>query len=248
MVRKSDSKILWVLDGANRPGVSTFAFGKNAGFAWQHDVELHKGGSEVTVFNDNCCGMTAAGTFEAANGPTEGMLLALNYQNHTASLLKRYLLAGVAGNAGFLGNTELLPNGGAVLGWGTEPFFSEFNRSGKQVFEVAFPTPNLSYRTFLQRWVGKPSYPPSLWAAYGLSLTPKVVVKVSWNGATQVAAWRVLTGGDPKHLKTMATRPKSGFETTIDVAGNPALVKVQALDSRGHVIGSAGPITPLPGY
>ena len=40
-------------------------------------------------------------------------------------------------------------------------------------------------------------------------------VWASWNGATEVAGWRVLAGPSPGALQPVADAPRSGFETTI---------------------------------
>ena len=62
----------------------------------------------------------------------------------------------------------------------------------------------------------------------------------SWNGATRVAAWRVLGGPDADRLKPLATSPRSGFETSISVP-EAATFTVQALDKRGRVLGTSAP-------
>lgn len=41
------------------------------------------------------------------------------------------------------------------------------------------------------------------------------VVSVSWNGATDVAVWRVLAERSPDALKEAAQAPKTGFEMAI---------------------------------
>ena len=57
-----------------------------------------------------------------------------------------------------MGNTQLLPNGDVFVGWGEVPFFSEYTTSGKLLFDAAFPSPDMSYRAYVQPWVGKPLY------------------------------------------------------------------------------------------
>jgi hypothetical protein len=59
-------------------------------------------------------------------------------------------------------------------------------------------------------------------------------VYASWNGATQVGAWRVL-GGRSKTGRFNAIRTVrwASFETRIPVSTNAAYIKVQALGQRG---------------
>ena len=63
----------------------------------------------------------------------------------------------------------------------------------------------------------------------------------SWNGATLVAAWRVLAGQTAGALSTVAVQARAGFETTIQLplsAVGPFFT-VQALNAAGAVIGTA---------
>jgi hypothetical protein len=57
----------------------------------------------------------------------------------------------------------------------------------------------------------------------------------SWNGATDVASWRVLGGSGPGPLRTVTTVPDTGFETTI-TAPAQHYAEVEALDSSGNVL------------
>jgi hypothetical protein len=65
-----------------------------------------------------------------------------------------------------------------------------------------------------------------------------------WNGATQVAEWRVLAGPEASSLAPAATVPWNGLDTSITLAAPAAEFAVEALDSHGHVIGSSEPVGP----
>jgi len=58
---------------------------------------------------------------------------------------------------------------------------------------------------------------------------------VSWNGATEVATWRVLAGDDADELEPVAEVGKDGFETTIRIEA-AAVVAVEALDEGGEIL------------
>jgi hypothetical protein len=60
---------------------------------------------------------------------------------------------------------------------------------------------------------------------------------VSWNGATEVAAWRLEAGSVRGELAAALTRPKKGFETSLPVPRSRAFAAAVALDSRGNVLG-----------
>jgi hypothetical protein len=63
----------------------------------------------------------------------------------------------------------------------------------------------------------------------------RMAVSASWNGATAVTSWRILTGTDPAHLTVARTAPRSGFETTVTLPARP-YVAVQPLDKNGTVL------------
>jgi hypothetical protein len=65
---------------------------------------------------------------------------------------------------------------------------------------------------------------------------------MSWNGATNVASWRVLGGGNPSAMQTMTTVNRSSFETSATVPQEP-YAQVQALDSSGRVLGTSAVVT-----
>ena len=70
-------------------------------------------------------------------------------------------------------------------------------------------------------------------------------VWASWNGSTDVAAWRVLAGPDASHLSAVGgSRPKQGFQTKILLDRAYPKVAVQALSARGRVLGMSKTISP----
>jgi hypothetical protein len=222
--------IEWILGGKH----STFRFGAGGAFHWQHDVQLHKG-NVVSLFDDACCSIGA--TVGPPSGPSRGLVLKLDTAAKTASLSTQYV-RDKKFDAAFLGNAELLPNGNVAIGWGSQPFFSELSKRGKVLLDAALPPPNVNYRTYVQRWVGKPSKPPS---ATVRKVKHGALVFASWNGATQVAAWRVLAGPNAKHLAVVVQKKsKTSFETAIPVARTFKKYKVQALDAKRHVLRSSG--------
>ena len=66
-------------------------------------------------------------------------------------------------------------------------------------------------------------------------------VYVSWNGATQVASWRVLAGPSADALEAVLTMGKQGFESQIAIPAQP-YVAVQALDGVGRVLATSSTV------
>jgi hypothetical protein len=236
MVNRTTNGIVWTLSGD--PKLSTFKLASNAEFQWQHDLQMHPG-NVVSVFDDACCGVESVSgghvKFGKPNGPSRGLVIKLDLTNHTGSFVSQYIRAKNF-NAAFLGNTQLLPGGNVALGWGSTPFFSEVTSKGKLLLDASWPTPDLNYRTYVQKWVGTPFFPPS---GAVRNNHGKPTVYASWDGATQVTSWRVLAGSSANSLKAVATKAKTGFETTIPLTSTAKVYKVQALDSKHHVLGTS---------
>jgi EmrB/QacA subfamily drug resistance transporter len=233
LVNSESGQIEWTL-GGNR---SSFKLGPDAEFKWQHDVRLQSP-STVTLFDDHCCQLTGGGTYVNATGPSRGLVLHIDQQARTASLQQQY-----GRNEGlesdYMGDTQPQGNGNVFVGWGSEPYLSEYSSSGKLLFEGEWPGPDLSYRATLEPWVGEPLTRP---AGAARTLGGKPTVYASWNGATAVASWRVLASASgAAHATVLASHPKDGFETAISLPQRAASFTLQALDARGRVIGSSLP-------
>lgn len=235
-VNESTGSVNWTISGD--PKQSSFKIPSNARFQWQHDVELHPG-NVVSIFDDHCCDIVGAGKLVQPTGPaSRGLVLKLNLTKHTATRTGFYSLGNDVFSP-FLGNTQLLPDGNVSVGWGVVPSLSEYTKSGKLLLDAALPNPDLSYRSYVQSWVGLPLYPPS--GAVHTS-KGKTTVYASWNGATQAVGWRVLAGSSKTHLTTAVSHAaRTGFETAIPVSGRHKVFEIEAL-GRGHkVLGTSKP-------
>lgn len=224
LINPRTDRIIWTLGGKD----STFKFGKGAKFDWQHDAQLVDPGQgglgsdvELTVFDNNSSG-----------GSSQGLILKLNTVTDNATLVAAYrhnppLSASVEGSM------QVLSNGNALVGWGSEPFFSEYSKSGRELLDVRWPGTDRSYRALLtDTWVGTPYYPPS-------GAVRGTTAYASWNGATEVAKWEVLAGPSPGTLRVVATGADTGFETAIKLADTYALYEVRALSAAGQILGTS---------
>jgi EmrB/QacA subfamily drug resistance transporter len=229
LVDIATGRIEWTLGGRG----SSFKFGPGASFEWQHDVKLQPN-STVSLFDDHCCQLTGGGTYVSPTAPSRGLVLKLDQQSHTATLVSEYSL-GKDFDAEYMGDTQPLQNGNVLVGWGSEPYFSEYSRSGKLLAEGELPGPDLTYRATLEQWTGRPLTPP---AGAARTAAGKTTVYASWNGATEVASWRVLAGST-----AVATAAKTGFETAIPVPRSGESYEVQALDAHGRAIGHSRPFS-----
>ncbi len=232
LVDTASGRIEWTLGGRK----SSFKFGPGAGFEWQHDVRMEPRTSTVSLFDDHCCQLTGGGTSVHATGASRGLIIKLDQGARTASLVSQYGER-EAFESEYMGDTQPLSDGGAFIGWGSEPYFSEYDRSGKLVFEGVLPEPDRSYRAQLEPWEGVPETKPAAAARRSGSTTK---VYASWNGATKLVSWRVFgasaAGGA---MRQIAAMPKSGFETSVAVPSGYASFEVQALDAKGHALATS---------
>ncbi|HEY2657197.1 MAG TPA: arylsulfotransferase family protein [Solirubrobacteraceae bacterium] len=217
-------QVSWTLGGKN----SSYKLGSGADFAFQHDVRLHTDTDPtVTLFDDG------AGP-PKVHAESRGMVVRLNDKNMTATLVDQQVHSPALA-ASFEGNVQELAGGDDFLGWGQQPYFSEYDERGQVVFDGRFVGNNSSYRAYRFPWIGTPTTLPSVTTTTSGATTN---VYVSWNGATRVASWRVLAGASGDALQTVATATKQGFETQVTIAAQP-YVEVQALDSAGRVLATS---------
>ncbi len=223
-------RVIWTLGGRR----SSFTMGAGTRFEWQHDAHMYAHGL-LTVFDD------AASPQEEPQSSAKELHIDLARRRVTLAHTYRHTPPLLAGSQG---SVQLLPGHDVFVGWGSEPNFSEYTAGGRQVFDASFRLNNASYRVYRFAWTGRPLTQPSL----ALTRPSQGVTSayMSWNGATEVARWRVLGGKTSGALKPLKTKPWSGFETSIALPGAPRYLAVQALDTRGRVLGESQAM-PRPG-
>jgi Arylsulfotransferase (ASST) len=196
--------------------------------AYQHDALTLPDG-DISIFDN--------GGTPFSHPQSRALFIELNLQRGTDTKVFE-LTHPRALQAASQGNVQELPGGNWFVGWGAEPYFTEFGPSGQMIYDAHMAAPTQSYRAYKFEWSGAPTAPPSIATEAGSSGT---TVYASWNGATEVASWQALGGSSPNQLRTLATVAKSGFETAIQIPREP-YVEVQALDSAGAVIGHSATI------
>jgi arylsulfotransferase ASST len=218
-------RVLWQLGGKH----SSFAMPPQAQPAWQHDARL---GPDATVsFFDN-------GATPAVHPQSRAIVLRLDAASRTATLVSSFTHPQPL-VAPSQGDFQPLPGGGWFVGWGQEPYLSEYSQAGELLFDAHLPRAYQSYTAFKYPWVGRPATRPSAAALAGPHAS--ATVYASWNGATEVAGWRVLGGSTPARLAALSAAPRQGFETAIQAPARRYLA-VQALDAQGRVLGTSAPV------
>jgi hypothetical protein len=217
-------QVIWRLGGRKsdfKPAAGTLT-------AWQHDPRELPDGS-ISIFDN--------GASPAVRSQSRGIVVRLDSQHKRATLLSQFT-HGPPLLAFSQGNMQALENGDWFLGWGQLPYFSEFGPEGKLLFDAHFPVHTQSYRSFRFPWTGTPAHRPTFSVKAGPA---GPTVYASWNGATGIAAWRVLVGATPASLQAVAQSPRAGFETAVPLPAGivgPDLA-VQALDGAGQVLATS---------
>ncbi|MGE4428260.1 MAG: arylsulfotransferase family protein [Solirubrobacteraceae bacterium] len=233
-IDRETKKINWQLNGRK----SDFKMGDGAAFRWQHDALAMPDGT-LTVLDNHAF---SAKEKEEKGAESRGIVLKLDEKKGTATLVQEYRRPG-----GALGptqaNMQTLPNGNRMVGWGGEtPRLTEFTAAGEVALDARFErTPTESYRAYKQRWVGRPTDDPAIASRRSGSGT---AVRASWNGATEVATWRVVGGDTATDLKPLGDAPKKGFDSLVLVQGQPKWIAAEALNAKGKVLGRSKAVQP----
>lgn len=225
-VSQQTAQTRWVLGGRH----SSFALGRGAQFAFQHDARLRTP-TQLTVFDDG------AGP-PAVHSQSRGLTLQLDFSHHRAGVIgqdehRKGLLAY------YEGNVQRLANGDDFVGWGQQPYFSEFNSRGQEIFDGRFVGNTDSYRAYRFMWSAQPAARPAI--ARRLPRRGRMIY-MSWNGATDVSRWRLVGGREPTSRTFIASKKKTSFETSIRLPHAYHYVVAEAVGSHGQVLSSSRPI------
>jgi hypothetical protein len=220
--------ILWRVGGKR----SSFKMGPGTGTAYQHDVRWQPDHT-LTVFDN--------GALPKAHSQSRVIREQIDWAHRKMTLLSRYVRT-PALLSGSQGDDQVLPDGNSFVGWGEDPYFTEFSPTGQILFDGHIPSPGQSYRAYRFPWRATPAAPPAVAVKPNGNAT--VTVYASWNGATDVSAWRVLGGASPSSLSSIATAPAAGFETAIPLPSTAGYYAVQALGVTGQVLGTSLAVQP----
>ena len=228
-IDRNTGEVIWRLGGKK----SDFEMGEGTRFAFQHDARRLRDGT-ISIF-DNGDTIFHNGLPKAVE-ESRVIILDPDERKMRASLVREYThpegqYADAAGNA------QVLPNGNVFVGWGRALAISEFSRDGELLFDARLPPGNRSYRAFRFPWRGYPTDRPAV--AAERASEEEVRLYASWNGATEVESWEVLTGSRPDRLEPLGSVTRDGFETAILARSAEPYVAVRARDRTGRILGTS---------
>ena len=227
--------VQWILGGKS----SDFEMAEDAVFEWQHSAARDADGT-ITLLDNH--------TKEDDGDSSRGLRLEVDEDAMTASVATEYAPPQER-PAGSMANTQPLENGNMIVGWGAQPYYSEFTKEGELLYDVChgdacheakYDGGGGSYRAYKGQWEGDPNTSPD--AVVEEHDNGQQRVYMSWNGATEVDRWRLVAGPDEDNVTQETSVQKTSFETSIPVLDEASqYVVVEALDANGDVLATATP-------
>ncbi|CAI4216061.1 unnamed protein product [Parascedosporium putredinis] len=225
-INGTDGSIIWRLAGKK----SSFRLGKGVDFCFQHHArwlaQEEEGAVEVISLYDNSAHGTEHddGNEVRTAATSSGKVVRVDTRTWEAEL----------------GSTQILPNGNALVNWGSEGAVTEFLPDGTPVFHAYMDSGDLgvgvqNYRAFRFNWTGIPSEEPAI---VSLAEDGGTTVYVSWNGDTETDVWRfyeVVDGVGSRRF--LGEKKRTSFETSFSLPGKRVgEVVAEAVDERGRVL------------
>ncbi|KAJ7243328.1 ASST-domain-containing protein [Mycena rebaudengoi] len=240
-----NGNIVWRLGGK----MSNFtAKGDDTEFHWQHHVRWRTAETQISVFDDGAAELSAGGVpVEFIDEPVAtGKYLDVDQKAMTVSLAKRYFPSPSTFSNFSLAEGSVEQYGNTILvGYGANPWVQAYDNDSESILFSAIIGPNdpalwtgalNNYRVFQTstlQFTGHPTAPPNV------SITGDDIY-VSWNGATHVASYNLLTGSSVDAVTTkIASVLKSGFEMHLSAAGSSDFISVAALAANGTTLGTS---------
>jgi len=225
-INRQSGGVEWRIGGKK----SSFHMGAGTGTAYQHDARWQPDHT-ITIFDN--------GAVPKAHAYSRAIREQIDFKHRAVNLISREVRTPTL-LSGSQGDNQVLANGDWFVGWGEDPYFTEFNAAGQIVLDGHLPYPAQSYRAYRFEWNAVPATVPSIALKTAGAAT---TVYASWNGATGVSSWRVLAGATPATLAPVAEVSSTGFETTVIVPSAARVFAVQALGAAGEVLGSSHAIS-----
>lgn len=235
-------EIVWVLGGQFNV-FDDLSGGKATSFSWQHTarwVDEEKG--ILSLFDNGSAGPIMTDVYES-----KGLLIQVDLEKKTARLVQDYrsrdgILSASQGSVQVLDSDDMFEQEKHVfVGWGSSGAYSEHSMSGDLLCETHISASMTywwervkSYRaTKTFKWIGRPQQPPA-------AVMSSDKIYVSWNGATEVAAWQLegrKEGVVDSEWQTIDIKEKEGFEDSFTLPDETfAAYRVAALDNSGDLL------------
>lgn len=180
--------------------------GHSAEFHFQHEPRL-TGPNTFTLFDNHKLG----------NGWCEeppcsrGLEVEFDSENKTVKMVNEWYHPQELVSAS-RGGVQRLPSGNTIVAWGQNPMYTEYTPDGELVLDIqrgqvlhlehgVFDV--IAYRIWKDNWVGRPTWDPSIACT---SDDAGKYIHVSWNGATEVHQWVLVSPPSHTNIHMHGTR------------------------------------------
>jgi len=236
-------------------GKSTnFTLGDEVPFSFQHHARFQAksedGTKEIISLYDNSAHGTESGHGHEVHlyKYSRGKILEVDTETWKAKLVQAFnppddLLSKSQGS------TQILPNGNALVNWGSEGAVTEFKSDGTPIFHTYMDSCVLgegveNYRGFRYNWTGIPNEEPAI-VVLKDEEAESTNVYVSWNGDTRTKTWRFYEVSDGGRRSYLGESERKTFETVLklDRVGVKT-VQAEALNAVGEILRVTSAVGP----
>ncbi|CEM21081.1 unnamed protein product [Vitrella brassicaformis CCMP3155] len=217
-INRNTGRVEWRL-GGRRPELSSFKIkdDPNGVFSGQHDARITKQGL-LTMFDNSV--RTGSRTARAVD-------YALEWEDDSPAIARQVSVFNTGVSAFAKGSYRRMPNGNRVMCLGMRltadkhgrrgnPFYLETDEGNNTLVMMRWARETHSYRVIKAPWVGLPPYKPTVLFDVNNKYR-SLRLHFSWNGATEVAKWRVLEGPTDEPSDFLIEMAKTQFEHWIEV-------------------------------
>ena len=221
-IDRSTGDIIWRLGGKNNQFTFLNDPDHPLGPTRQHDCRILEDG-HLTVFDNG-------NLHEPPH--SRGVEFELDLDNMTATMVWQFRDDPDA-LAQFVGNTQRLPNGNTMVGWGgTWPNAVEVTPDGTKVWEFTFPEDQFNYRTFRFPWKGVAAA-PTAWPDT-TSVPGELHLGFVKFGDDYVQKYRIYRGDTPESMTMMGETAEHMIRVMDFSADEMMYFRVTAIDGVGN--------------
>lgn len=231
-INGTDGSIIWRCGGK----LSDFELLNGLNWSYQHDARWVQSSDTVDIisFFDN-----ASNGFNKSADHSAGYIISIDHGTNTVDLVNNYPAPEDLTISDSQGNLQILnpsnwSDSNVFLGWGSQPTVTEQTSDGTIIYRAAVAADGkMNYRGYKFNITIMPHDSPALYT-YSQDGNSSTVYYMSWNGATELARWRIYgRAGCDDDWTLVDEVDKTDFETNYTSQGYQEFGMVEAVGANG---------------
>ncbi len=227
-VARDTGSVMWRLGGKR----NDFAFVNDGGFSYPHDGQRLPNGN-LSLFDN--------GNKRGGQPYSRAVEYQMDEANKIVTRTWQYRATPDIFGA-FMGNVQRMPSGNTLINWGgvgnpvpgnAPGVYREVRPDGSLAFEATLSTTQygVTYRAFRLPWHATPAITP-------MAVITQGALTMSWNGATDVAAWQIEASREGMSFTPVLSQTRTGFETHVPLQSIQlaCFLRARPLDAQGRVM------------